>query len=362
MKWRRENIAPPRALVVTALTVEYQAALRHITQPREQTLPLGMIAEVGAFGDREAIWEVALIQVGMGNERAALDTERAITAFDPETVLFIGVAGGLKDVRLGDVVVASKVYAYEYGKDADHFRPRAEALEPSYRILAQATAVTRDDRWYQRLPDAMRGADHLRPSALVKPIAAGSKVVGDTDSASAQLLRDHFSDAAAVEMEGHGFLRALHAHPERQALIVRGISDLVDGKAESDAQGWQDIASATAAAFAFQVLGRYTPAEMPVVGTQETSLQSDGDLWRELRAVLTRLYPTGPHEDRVWVRAGGDPSRLPSGTNGRTAWYDAFSLMQRGGGGVTPEALLREVMEDFPQDADLRRLMVTMTE
>ena len=49
-----------------------------------------------------------------------------------------------------------------------------------------------------------------------------------------------------IEMEGRGFLQALHANPSVSALIVRGISDLIDHKAEADAAQSQLVASRNA--------------------------------------------------------------------------------------------------------------------
>lgn len=346
-----------RGLIVTALPVEYRAVREHLSDLREFVTSLGMVGEVGTFGPEAAPWSVGVIQVGMGNERAAVETDRAIAELDPQVVLFVGIAGGIKDVALGDVLVASKVYAYEYGKDSQSFRPRPEALEPSYRILNRASAVALSEGWRMRIRSPSSGDVPRHPAVVVKPMAAGSKVVGDTGSTSASLLREHFSDAAAVEMEGHGFLRALQAHPERQALVVRGISDLIDDKEASDARGWQAVASATAAAFALEVLLQFVPPGAAERTAREAaSPPGEGDYWRVLHALLVRLYPAGPLEERVWQRAGGDPSRLPSGTNPRTAWFDAVTLLQRGGGGATTASLLHEAREDYPLDAELIRL------
>src|SRR5262249_49385978 len=102
-------------------------------------------------------------------------------------------------------------------------------------------------------------ASHRTPRVFVGPIAAGEKVVASSRSAVARFVRKRYGDALAVEMEGRGCLRAIQANADVRALIVRGISDLLDRKAESDAAGGQERAAAAASAFAFEVLANLAP-------------------------------------------------------------------------------------------------------
>ena len=97
------------AVVLTAIGEEYQAVRAFIDQPEELALH-GTLFESGQFGpDGIEPWQVAVAELGEGTENAAAITERAIRHFRPTHVLFVGVAGGVKDVSLGDVGAASKV-------------------------------------------------------------------------------------------------------------------------------------------------------------------------------------------------------------------------------------------------------------
>ena len=121
----------------------------------------------------------------------------------------------------------------------------AHDLEQQARMLRQ-----RED-WKNRLDPAVK---HEGSRVHVGPIAAGEKVVAATRSATAQLIRDHYSDALAVEMEGRGFLEGVHiSHPVR-GCVVRGISDLLSGKADADEAGSQRRAADAASAAAFEIL------------------------------------------------------------------------------------------------------------
>jgi|SRR5579859_1447605 len=274
-------LTPLKIVVLTALPVEFQAVREHISDIHEEVHPAGTIYKCGTFMVPAGNWDVALAQVGAGNPGAAFEAERAIQYFQPQMVLFVGVAGGLKekDVRLGDVVAATKIYGYEFGKASKRFQPRPEVGLVSYAMEQRARAEACEDEWRRRIKGsgASRSpAEAGGPHVLVGPIAAGEKVLKSRSVELAALLRATYDDALAIEMEGYGFLKAVHAHHSIQALVVRGISDLIEGKDEADAQNWQEIASRHASAFAFEILAKSTPheaARLPESIPQEKQVQ-----------------------------------------------------------------------------------------
>ena len=246
-----------RAVVLAALPLEHAAACTHLRNLREEVHPAGTIYSRGDFENGGERWDVLVVESGAGNAGAAVEAERAVTFFKPEVVLFTGVAGGVKDVKLGDVVVADKVHGYERGKDTDAgFLPRPEAHRPTYALLQRARAEARKSDWQRRIVAGVGTDVFPAPRVFVGPIAAGEKVVAGRETLIARFLAQHYGDSLAVEMEGIGFLAAAYAQ-NVEALVVRGISDLLAGKTQADQGGSQPRAAAHAAAFAFEVLARF---------------------------------------------------------------------------------------------------------
>ena len=99
----------PRAVILTALSVEYQAVRNRLIELEEKLHPLGTVYEQGKFIAKGQEWNVGIAEVGTGNAEAAAEVERAIAYFQPNIILFVGIAGGIKDVAIGDVVVATEV-------------------------------------------------------------------------------------------------------------------------------------------------------------------------------------------------------------------------------------------------------------
>jgi len=238
----------PTVVFVTALELEADAVSAHLAEVHWTEHPDFSQYREGLFRHGEVAWRVVVVEANLGNEAAAVATTRALDFFRPTAAFFVGVAGGLKDVAIGDVVVATDVLGFEYGKDDKTFLPRGTSAASAHRLTQLAKRVRTERKWHSRRP----GSEEAK--VRLAPIAAGSKVVASSKSRSAVLLREIYSQAVAVEMEGLGFLAAARQSPGTDAVVVRGISDLLDGKDAADASGSQPRAAANAAAFCFEMV------------------------------------------------------------------------------------------------------------
>jgi nucleoside phosphorylase len=250
-------------VILTALPLEYEAVVAYLPQRRKEIKSDNTIYEIGDYVTPKAPWQVVVGKLAaQGNYQAARETEWAITHFAPTYMFFVGIAGGLKDVQLGDVVAASLVRGYEGGKaEEGKWKPRVLVEHPSHTLLQLAHNLASESQWLKKLFTPAQPA----PKAWVCPIASGEKVV--SSRAFLAQLQETCSDAVAVEMEALGFLGTFRAKPQVQGIVIRGISDLLVKTPEHD-EKWQPIAARHAAGFAFTMVDELS---IPTVIPEELS-------------------------------------------------------------------------------------------
>lgn len=278
-------------VILTALNLEYEAVRRKLAGPEVHRHERGTRFEVGTVQGTSC--RVALGLANKGNHSAAVIAERAIQEFSPVAVLFVGVAGALWDTAgLGDVVMATHVYAYHGGtSEDDGLKARPRVWETAHGISQLASHLARVNDW----ADDTSGRGRA-PRVHFGAIAAGEVVQNSTISAEARWIRQHYNDALAIEMEAAGVAQAGHLNGAPVA-IIRGISDRADGtKGSAKDRNWQPRAAANAAAFA-------TRLAVELVGEQEQIAMSQADRARTAGRVEEHVSNTA-HGSTVGIMAG----------------------------------------------------------
>jgi adenosylhomocysteine nucleosidase len=278
-------------VILTALNLEYQAVRRKLAGPQVHRHERGTRFEVGTVQGTSC--RVALGLTNKGNHSAAVIAERAIQEFSPVAVLFVGVAGALWDTaRLGDVVMATHVYAYHGGtSEDDGLKARPRVWEAAHGISQLGSHLARVNDWADDTPGHGRA-----PQVRFGAIAAGEVVQNSKISAEARWIRQHYNDALAIEMEAAGVAQAGHLNGAPVA-IIRGISDRADGtKSSAKDRNWQPRAAANAAAFA-------TRLAVELVGEQEQIAMSQADRAHTADRLTEHVSNTA-HHSTVGIMAG----------------------------------------------------------
>jgi nucleoside phosphorylase len=251
------------AVILTALPEELSAVRNQLSSDgadiRRRTVTGGGLYYEANVASNHIDWTVYASYTEATPSAAAAGAADAILNFDPVITFYVGIAGGIREkgVKLGDVVAATEVIDYDGGKESpEGYIPRPRQLHPAFALKQLAGFTSIEDEWRKRCQTVAESPDLGNSSVHIEPIAAGNKVVASTKSATYKLIRATADRAVAVEMEGSGFLSAVARYGDA-AIVIRGISDLIDGKKQADKDKVRAQAAANAAAFALELLHQF---------------------------------------------------------------------------------------------------------
>lgn len=317
--------------ILSPIEVEHKAILSHMPNVEEKILS-GHRYLCGQLSGKNHLFNIITRQAGSKNETIALATEKVIHHFQPVAIILAGVAGGVKDVSIGDVVVGTKYYGYESGKvTADGFASRPESGPYSQELITVAKSVSCTDSWWHRAENAAKA------KVVFGPIAGGNKVIATTDSDTYRLLKQTYNDTTAIEMEAAGFGQAMLSYPATRFLNIRGISDLLDAKSKSDAGGSQELAADNMAAFVFEFLYHLNVSKFKIIGSMDIK-----ELAKEIIGLIMPIVKLDA------VQEIGDD--LEDATNGsvRELWAKAKPLF------IEEYEALKKTPDDADAQADAR--------
>jgi WD40 repeat protein/nucleoside phosphorylase/uncharacterized protein YjbI with pentapeptide repeats len=218
-----------RIVVITAVANERTALYRQFSPGKAPTTVERDDLEYDDFG-RVGSCRLLHINCETGGLSAAVRTLKAIAAWQPDLLVLLGMAFGVKDnpddpnrQQLGDVLIATAMQGYELqriGADGN----------PTLRDIAARPAAN----WLQRLRQLNSHLLHVRddaPRIEFGKLLSGQKLV-DNLTLRAQLLALTGGDAIGGEMEGVGLAEACH-EDGRPWIFLKGIADWADGNKPS---------------------------------------------------------------------------------------------------------------------------------
>ncbi len=343
-------------VILTALEVERKAVEAHLSDRMLIKHPITHTDYTeGTYSVNGKSIPIIVGKTDQTNINAALETERAIEYFNPTYLFYVGVAGGLKDVVVGDIVVGADVIGYERGKTTDEgFKPRPQFGASSYELERLAGTYANSNDWEMIIASILDLQFAPTISTFTGTIASGEKVDASHKSELHKHIKQNASHALAIEMEGLGFLTVCRSRPTVKSLLLRGISDLVNDKGEMDGKGSQPYASQNVAAFLFGVISQLN---IDSIFQAPNLVKPENQLFE----IVCKLYPRGIEDQAIWQRAGGDLSLVSNTRTGKGQWSDAVRLIQLGGGGgINLKSLLDSILEDYPHNTDVNVLLKSL--
>lgn len=169
--------------------------------------------------------EIVLAQCGIGKVNAAICTQMLINLYNPNALVFSGVAGGLlPNMQVGDLIIASHLIQFDI--DLTAFGRRHGELPDSNRMIQSDPALI--EKTADAFDDAFPGGEG--PSLMIGTVVSGDRFV--EDSKTLRWLQREFG-ALATEMEGAavGYTCQLNEVP---FVVTRGLSDTANESAPDD--------------------------------------------------------------------------------------------------------------------------------
>ncbi len=192
---------------------------------------------------------VAAVAAGMGQVQSAILLHQVVKAYQPKTIILVGIAAGVdrSAVNLGDVVISDQIVDYSLAKITEKGVERRWSVYPvDQKLLARVRNYT-DTSWRDYIQVRRPGDDASLPQAVTGLYLSGNSVVANAKFVDE--LRSTWRKAAALEMEGAAIAASLRAMPNPPGFItIKGICDYADA---SKNDGWQEYAADAAASFAY---------------------------------------------------------------------------------------------------------------
>lgn len=274
-------------VIITVLEEELNALLKKLPNHHRTTSP--QIANSPCYASdfpvklsdgTSARYHLIVTRTGSGRVEAAITTSEAVQQWNPRYVFVVGVAGGseLRGVELGDVLVPDQIIDYELQKITEEdVTSRDQVYRVDARLLNAAKAINKRN-WLRLIESPRPGPGESK--FQIGPIASGDKIIASL--AESEKLRKRWPALIGVDMESSGVAASISqgSHQAPGLIVIRGVSDLLDGrKLSSD---WRTYAAEAAVAFLVELLSEGTISPSDVLRQASGKTESSGDTVHQL--------------------------------------------------------------------------------
>lgn len=256
---QRISLGKETIVILTALPLELKEVKKHLTNIRPLTIGKSEdhYEETNYKSRSGKEFRIIIRCTGKLNVVSTKATSDALSNFSPKYIFYSGIAGKLKDVEIGDVVVADKVENYEPANVGAETKTRIFQGDADRFLLQKATSIVSEPSksWLERVKVDKHESFVKEPEDHIGRIATGEKVLSDINTEIYNRIRKDCSDSIVVECEGGGFYYSCNQE-KAKCLLIRGVSDKLKDKGFAEEFNSQPYAAACAAAFLFELIDR----------------------------------------------------------------------------------------------------------
>jgi adenosylhomocysteine nucleosidase len=233
--------------ILGAFPEEIKFLLTQVQQKKESVLQ-GIHFTEGILNGRK----VVVAQTGIGKVNAAVTTTLLVEHFEPQEIIFTGIAGGINPkLAPGDLVIGTKVAHHDFGTLTPDSMLRRPTRNPA--TMQENPLYFTSDSSLVRLAVATGKKIKLEPfvhegKQQVPTIITGTIVTGDvfvSSSGATQQLRQKMN-ADATEMEGAAVAQVCWQQ-QVPFVIIRSVSDNAGNSAYSDIKSFYQSAARNSA-------------------------------------------------------------------------------------------------------------------
>lgn len=244
----------PVTALLGAFDEEVKLVRQSLENPKTQVLN-GITFMTGRINGHE----VVLAETGIGKTNAAMTTAFTLAYFQPERVLFTGIAGGTNpDLQPGDIVIARQTGYHDYHsitfdqKTTSQTRDAvSKKMNPAYfpadSILLIRALAAANETAFESIP-----VTHRPPTVVTGTVVTGDEFV-NSETRVTQLRADHNADA--TEMEGAAVAQVCYQQ-RVPCLVIRSLSDRANGNARQDMLTFYKIAARNSANLVMKIVGK----------------------------------------------------------------------------------------------------------
>lgn len=238
MFYRPLSSATSPYIILYALDIEGELLLGNMVGRREQRI-LGRTATRGRLADVD----VVLAESGVGLTNAAMITQKLIDSFQPQGVIFTGIAGAINDdVQIGDIVVSESWATHDYVHYwADQIHPYGiRVYVPDEDKIVRKLLFPVDSSLFSLVQDIaeenipFQKIGDRSPKLIIGGVGVSGNEFVDNSEKRIWLVKNF--DALIIDRESSAVAQVCTVNGI-PFIVFRSVSDLAGGSGPSSARG-----------------------------------------------------------------------------------------------------------------------------